>query len=649
MERFRFKNWSLFNKLQFIIFISALPLLLIFIFQMLPTVSEKYYEDKSASVKSVVESAYNIMEYYNQKSHKGEMTLEDAQKSAIDEINILRYSGKEYYFVYTMEGVTMALGSDPSKKGENRFNIEDKLGNKFVQDMINICAKDGEGFVKYYYPKLGETEPSPKLSFVKLYKPWGWFLGSGVYIDDVERSVSAFKEDLYIPTAVAIIFAVLFGFIIARSIAGKIKKLEAAAGKVAGGDTTVQLDIQTKDEIGHLASSFNQMVVHINNQIEEVEKKSSLAEKAAAEAEASQKEVQAHQDYLANKVEVMLVQMEKFADGDLTVSLEVTKDDSIGKLFKGFNLAIQKINDIITKLSEASLATASASTEISSSAEEMAAGSQEQSAQTSEIASAVEQMNKTIVDTTKNATVAAENAKGAGQKAIEGGKVVSQTIEGMNRISDVVSKSAKTVYMLGQNSDKIGEIISVIDDIADQTNLLALNAAIEAARAGEQGRGFAVVADEVRKLAERTTKATKEIADMIKQIQHDTGEAVSSMQQGTKEVEVGKQLVHEAGDVLKEIITSSQKVSDTIVQVAAASEEQSSASEEIRNNIEGISNITNEASKGIQQIARAAEDLNMLTINLQDLVNKFKLDSALDIKNNFTVLDHERKVYKKLR
>jgi methyl-accepting chemotaxis protein len=195
----------------------------------------------------------------------------------------------------------------------------------------------------------------------------------------------------------------------------------------------------------------------------------------------------------------------------------------------------------------------------------------------------------------------------------------------MNRIASVVNQSAQTVRALGKSSDQIGEIIGVIDDIADQTNLLALNAAIEAARAGEQGRGFAVVADEVRKLAERTTKATKEIAGMIKQIQSETIGAVSAMEEGTKEVENGKMLADKAGISLREIVDVSQKVTDMVAQIAAASEQQSSASEQISKNVEAISSVTGQTASGTQQIARAAEDLNRLTENLQQLVGRFKL------------------------
>jgi methyl-accepting chemotaxis protein len=195
----------------------------------------------------------------------------------------------------------------------------------------------------------------------------------------------------------------------------------------------------------------------------------------------------------------------------------------------------------------------------------------------------------------------------------------------MERIAEVVVQAAKTVQKLGAGSDKIGEIVQVIDEIADQTNLLALNAAIEAARAGEHGRGFAVVADEVRKLAERTTKATKEIAAMIKQIQLDTSGAVESINKGTEEVEKGKELAGKAGKSLEEIIAASNKVMDDIVLVASASEEQSSTAEEISKSIEGINSVTQQSAAGIQQIARAAEDLNNLTENLQNLVAGFKL------------------------
>jgi len=356
------------------------------------------------------------------------------------------------------------------------------------------------------------------------------------------------------------------------------------------------------------------------------------------------KEIKDGQNYLNRSTRNILHAMDKFADGDLTVSIMPEKEnDDIGKLFHGFNKSVQNIGNIIAKINEAVAATASASTQISSSTEEMAAGSQEQSSQSQEVAAAVDEMTKTILDTTKNANITSDEAKNAGKIAKEGGKVISETVEGMNRIANVVTKAAETVQELGKNSDQIGEIIQVIDDIADQTNLLALNAAIEAARAGEQGRGFAVVADEVRKLAERTTKATKEIADMIKRIQKDTNGAVESIQLGTKEVLNGKVLAAKAGESLEQIISGSNAVVDRAMQVAAASEEQSASAEQISKNIEAISSVIQQSAAGTQQIARAAEDLNKLTENLQGIISKFKISSYVEMeKSKFALSSNGR-------
>ncbi|KAB2925922.1 MAG: methyl-accepting chemotaxis protein, partial [Bacteroidetes bacterium] len=315
-------------------------------------------------------------------------------------------------------------------------------------------------------------------------------------------------------------------------------------------------------------------------------------------------------------------------NADLNSRFNTEREDEVGQLQRVFDGFVDSIKSTLVQVSEASAAVASASTQISSSTEELAAGAQEQSSQATEVAGAVEEMTKTIMENSRNAGDTAETAKRAKQTAETGSGVVRQTVDGMRNIAAVVNRSAETVKALGRSSDQIGEIISVIDDIADQTNLLALNAAIEAARAGEQGRGFAVVADEVRKLAERTTKATKEIAGMIKQIQADTGTAVASMDEGTKKVEEGISLADQAGASLAEIVTISQEVTDKVSQIAAASEQQSSASEQISKNVEGISAVTQQSASGTQQIARTAEDLSRLTENLQSILAKFNLEGS---------------------
>ncbi|HEX2865692.1 MAG TPA: methyl-accepting chemotaxis protein [Ignavibacteriales bacterium] len=420
----------------------------------------------------------------------------------------------------------------------------------------------------------------------------------------------------------------LITFFVLKKIVKPIHYLAESAKKIADGDLSVSLSVESRDETQVLAQSLGKMVSSLHQTLDHL-----TAEKAGVErkVEEAVKESEAQKEYLSRSVESMLNAMEKFSKGDLTVRLESNKADTIGRLFNGFNSTVENFNHMVSNVAHAVGETANASAQISSSTEQIAKGSTSQAEQASEIAAAIDQMTRTIIDTTQNTSLAADTARQAGEKARDGGKVVKETISGMNRIAEVVLSSASTVKELGINSGQIGEIIQVIDDIADQTNLLALNAAIEAARAGEQGRGFAVVADEVRKLAEKTTKATKEIALMINQIQKDTEAAIESISRGTQEVENGKTLANRAGLALDEIILGTEKVSGLILQIASASQEQSAASEEISKNVENITDVTRESSEGLHQVAQAAEGLERLTLELQGLVSKFNVTNELPV------------------
>ena len=327
---------------------------------------------------------------------------------------------------------------------------------------------------------------------------------------EVIENANGVYVKIVIFSALIVILTLILLFVTANAFIKPIKRLEEAADKVAAGSTDESVEINSGDEVGSLARSFNAMVQNIKNAIDEARMKGEEAETAARKAIDAQNIADTQKEYLNNSVKMMLVEMDKFAAGDLEVHLTVEKNDEIGKLFEGFNRVAANIRNMIAGVAGAVHATASASSQISSSSEEMATGAMHQSVQTSEVSAAVEEMTRAIIETNKNSSRAAEAAKHASEIAHEGGNVVGQTIEGMNNLASVVKQSADTVLELGKSSTQIGEIVQVINDIADQTNLLALNAAIEAARAGEQGRGFAVVADEVRKLAERTTKATKE-------------------------------------------------------------------------------------------------------------------------------------------
>ena len=433
-------------------------------------------------------------------------------------------------------------------------------------------------------------------------------------------------------SSVSLIFFVVFigGIFLAliassrinRSISKPLFALTDSSKRVTNGDYDVHLQVSSHDEIGSLTESFQHMIEKIKHSQEQLVNEKNSVENKVAEAV---QDAQEHKEYLETSVSALLTAMNALAAGDMTAHVGSGKDDEIGKLFMGFNASINNIHSAFTSIVEAVEATASASAQISSSAEEMAAGAHEQSSQTSEIAAAVEEMTRTILDATKNASFAAEKSRSASANAREGAHKVEETMKGMNRIVESTRVTGNIISSLAKRTDQIGEITQVIDDIADQTNLLALNAAIEAARAGEQGRGFAVVADEVRKLAERTTKATKEIADTIKTVQREAQEADHSMTEAGQSVEEGLLLTKQVADSLTQILSVNDAVADLVNQVAASSEQQSATAEEISKNIDGINNVTQQSATGTSQIAHASEDLNRLTDNLQQLIGQFKL------------------------
>jgi methyl-accepting chemotaxis protein len=311
------------------------------------------------------------------------------------------------------------------------------------------------------------------------------------------------------------------------------------------------------------------------------------------------------------------------AQGDLTRRIDVLGRDEVGQVAGKFNHVIEQLAGIINQLSGTSREVASAASQIAASSEQMAAGMREQSAQTAQISSAVDEMASTTVEVARKASDAAGSARASESQAAEGGLVVTNAIREIDAVASMVRETAASITELGARGEQIGTIIGVINDIADQTNLLALNAAIEAARAGEHGRGFAVVADEVRKLAERTTLATKEVASSITAIQSETAQAVQRMHAGTGQVSRAVEQAQGAGAALEQIISNVQNVTGMIQSIAAASEEQSAAGEQISRNLESITAVTAQSADGANQSAGAATHLSLKSEQLQEIVSKF--------------------------
>lgn len=313
------------------------------------------------------------------------------------------------------------------------------------------------------------------------------------------------------------------------------------------------------------------------------------------------------------------------ADGDLTSRVAYESSDELGRLSTDINRMTEKLREIVADVRGSADNVAIASSQLSSTAAEISTGADEVACQTGTIATASEEMAATSNDIACNCAMAAESSQRSTSFAENGSRIVQDTIAGMAKIAEQVKHSAKTVENLGTRSEQIGQIVGTIEDIADQTNLLALNAAIEAARAGEQGRGFAVVADEVRALAERTTKATREIGDMIKTIQQETRSAVMAMNAGVAEVERGGESSEKSGAALQDILLQIHEVSLQISQIATAAEEQTSTTNEITRNVLHVTEVVQQTAKGAKETAAASSQLALLAQQLREMMETFRI------------------------
>ena len=455
-------------------------------------------------------------------------------------------------------------------------NLSDKPG---VSDMIKADSGSGVEFVRDGEKRMLAWSVAPN---------WNWRVGVSVSRDEIEAPAKEQRNVMLVLGVITIIALVgICLFALEKVVVRALLQLQTFASRVADGDLDSVLSINLRNEIGHLAESLRVMVASLKAKIAEADEKSRMAHEESERAARATQEAEA----------ARIAAEQAKAEGMLHAATE-----------------LESVVEAVTMASE----------ELSAQIGQASRGAESQTARVGETATAMEEMNATVLEVARNAGQAADSAKTAKSRAESGAEVVARVVTDISHIQTSAIELKTEMTSLGKQAESTGQILGVISDIADQTNLLALNAAIEAARAGEAGRGFAVVADEVRKLAEKTMTATKEVGEAIRDIQNGTRKNVGNVDQVVSMIDTTTTLAGTSGEALRNIVELVDATAQQVQSIATAAEEQSSTSEEINRSIEDVNRTSLETTSAMQRSAGAVSAMARQAQVLRGLIANMK-------------------------
>ncbi|WP_330213239.1 methyl-accepting chemotaxis protein [Pseudomonas sp. Z18(2022)] len=540
------RNMSISRRLWLILIVAVLMLLTLGLL-MLKQIHADLYQAKSEQTQRVVQTANGILTYYHTLETSGVLTREAAQKQALSVVRGLRYGHDDYFWINDLTPVMIMHPANPKLDGQNLSAIRDPDGFAVFNEFVILAKAKGAGMVNYRWPKPGADAPVAKTSYIQLFEPWGWIIGSGVYVDDVQGE---FQGQVWKASMVGLVIAVIMALLvvlIARSIVRPLQQAVNAMGNIASGES------------------------------------------------------------------------------DLTRTLDTHGQDEVTQLSRHFNSFTAKLRQVVGQLQTCANALGQSSSELGSNASDAHDRSQQQSQQMELVATAINEVTYGVQDVAKNAEHAASEMRDAQVQAEQGQLNIDGSLQQIDQLSTTISQAVEVIRTLSAESTQIGGVLEVIRSIAEQTNLLALNAAIEAARAGEQGRGFAVVADEVRLLAQRTQKSTAEIQGMIERLQSHSEAAVKVISDSHQASQLTIEQAGQAGASLTAIGQALRNLNGLNASIASATLQQAHVVEDINQNVTQAAGLSHSTALAAQQSSVASTHLKGLSEQLDGLLRQFKV------------------------